>query len=117
MRRERYDRLAAMLFEPGQVLHAPHLLDVEVTQVLRRLELAGTLTTSRAAEARQDLGALRLVLHDHSPLLDRVWSLRHNLSAYDGLYVALAEALEVPLVTTDGRLAEAPGHGAEVVVP
>lgn len=104
------------MLEPGQVLHAPHLLDVEVTQVLRWLERAGTLATSRAEEARDDLHALRLVLHDHRPLLDRVWHLRHNLSAYDGLYVALAEALEAPLVTTDGRLAEAPGHGAEVVV-
>jgi predicted nucleic acid-binding protein len=116
LRREKYDGLADLLLGPGEVLHAPHLVDVEVTQVLRRLEQAGTLTTSRAEEARDDFRALRLVLHDHRPLLDRVWVLRHNLSAYDGLYVALAEALEARLVTTDGRMAEAPGHGAEVVV-
>lgn len=101
---------------PGQVLHAPHLLDVEVTQVLRRFERTGSLAATRAEEALDDLRALRVVRHPTLALLGRVWGLRENLSAYDALYVALAEALEAPLLTTDRRIARAPGHTAEVVV-
>lgn len=117
LRREAYERLAELLLVQGETLHAPHLLDVEVTQVLRRLEGAGTVSTSRATEALQDLTALRIVRHPSSALLLRVWELRQNLSAYDGLYVALAEALEAPLVTTDHRLSRAPGHTARVIAP
>jgi len=91
-------------------------LDVEVTQVLRRLERAGTLSTGRAEEALDDLRALRIVRHPTLGLLDRIWTLRRNLSAYDALYVALAEALEAPLVTTDQRLSRAPGHTSRVIV-
>ena len=106
-----------LLLSPGEVLHAPHLIDVEIAQVLRRLEQAGTLSAARAVEALDDLGALRLARHPHHPLLDRVWALRHDPSACDALYVALAEALAAPLVTTDRRLAGAPDHEAEVVLP
>jgi predicted nucleic acid-binding protein len=116
LRREAYERLAELLLAPGEVLHAPHLLDVEMAQVFRRLEQAGTLPTARAEEALGDLRTLRIVRWEHQPLLDRAWTLRHNLSAYDALYIALAEGLEVPLVTADRRLAAAPGHGAEVIV-
>ena len=117
LRREAYEPLADLLLVQGETLHAPHLLDAEVTQVLRRLEGAGTVSASRATEAVQDLLALRIVRHRSSPLLLRVWQLRQNLSAYDGLYVALAEALEAPLVTTDHRLAGAPGHTARILTP
>lgn len=117
LRREAYERVAEIVLAPGEVLHTPHLLDAEVTQVLRRLEGAGVLDSARARTAVEDLGALRVVRHPHGPFLDRVWELRHNLTAYDGLYVALAEALKAPLVTTDRRLSEAPGHGARVMVP
>lgn len=116
LRREAYDQLARVLLVPAEVLHAPHLLDVEVAHVLRRLEQAGTLSSVRAEEALDDLRALRIVRHPTLVLLDRVWALRRNLSAYDALYVALAEALEAPLVTTDQRLSRAPGHAARVIV-
>lgn len=105
------------MLAPGEVLRAPHLLDVEVTQVLRRLEGAGVLEPGRARTALGDLRALRLVRHPHGPLLGRVWELRHDLSAYDGLYIALAEALKVPLVTTERRQSGSPGHRARVKVP
>jgi predicted nucleic acid-binding protein len=88
-----------------------------VTQVLRRLEGARALSASRAAEALEDLLALRIVRHRSSALLFRVWELRQNFSAYDGLYIALAEALEAPLVTTDHRLSRAPGHSARIITP
>lgn len=117
LRREAYERLAALLLAPGQILHAPHLLDVEVAQVIRRLEHRAELTAARAEEALDDLRALRVVRHAHLPLLERVWELRSNLSAYDALYVALAEALDAPLVTTDERLQGSPSHHAEVVIP
>lgn len=117
LRRESYEPLADLLLVQGQALHAPHLLDVEVTQVLRRLEGAGSVSNSRAEEALEDLLALRIVRHPSSALLLRVWELRQNLSASDGLYVALAEALEAPLVTTDHRLAGAPGHTARIITP
>jgi predicted nucleic acid-binding protein len=117
LRREAYDALADLLLVQGETLHAPHLLDTEVTQVLRRLEGAGTVSTPRATAALEDLMALRIVRHPSSALLMRVWELRQNLSAYDGMYVALAEALEAPLVTTDQRLSRAPGHTARVIAP
>jgi predicted nucleic acid-binding protein len=105
-----------LLLVQGEVLHAPHLIDVEVAQVLRRLELAKVLEEARAKQALEDLGDLRLVRHPHADLLDRVWSLRRNLTAYDALYLALSEALDAPLVTTDQRLATAPGHEARVIL-
>lgn len=116
LRREAYGRVAALLLAEGEVLHAPHLIDAEIAQVLRRFERSGAMTATRGREALTDFLALRIVRHPHPPLLDRVWELRHNLSAYDGLYVTLSEALEAPLVTLDGRLMRAPGHGAEVLV-
>ena len=82
--------------------------------VFRRLERAGTLAAEPAIEALHDLRDLRLVRHGHSTLIDRAWALRHDLTVYDAVYIALAEALEAPLVTTDRRLASAPGHDAEV---
>jgi len=109
--------VADAVFRPGEVLHAPHLIDAEIAQVLRRLTSAGHLPAPRATEAFDDLRALRLVRHSHLPLLDRVWGLRANLSAYDGLYIALAESLDSPLVTLDERLARAPGHTAAVWIP
>jgi len=95
-------------------LHAPHLLDVEVTHALRRLVLAGALTGTEASALRGDLRALALTRYGHLGLLDRAWALRENLSAYDAVYVALSEALDVPLVTADARLARAPGHRASI---
>jgi predicted nucleic acid-binding protein len=95
-------------------LHAPHLLDVELLHALRGLVLAGHLSEERAADVRADFADLTVVRYGHEALADRAWALRHNLTAYDATFVALAEALNVPLVTCDARLASAPGSSAVV---
>jgi predicted nucleic acid-binding protein len=98
----------------GDEVHAPFLLEIEALQALRRLVLSQRLSEDRAGYARDDLDAMPLALYPHRPLMERVWNLRHVLSAYDACYVALAEALSVPLVTCDSALANASGHGAEI---
>ena len=95
-------------------LHAPHLIDVEMLHALRRLTLAGALSANRAQDARADFADLTILRYPHEPLADRAWELRHNLTPYDAVFVALAEALNVPLVTCDARLAAAPTHRAQV---
>ena len=104
------------LFEPEESLHVPHLVDVEVAQVLRRYALAAEVEAGRCRAALDDLAGLPLTRYPHDFLMSRVWDLRGNLSAYDAVYVALAEALDAPLLTRDRRLANAPGHGARVEV-
>jgi predicted nucleic acid-binding protein len=104
----------ARLFEPGETLHAPHLLDVEVAQVVRRYVANGDVDADRGREALDDLAALRLRRYPHDLLLPRIWALRHNLTAYDAAYVALAEALDAPLLTRDRRLAAAAGVSARI---
>lgn len=95
-------------------LSAPHLLDAEVGHVLRR-ELRRNLLAEREAHAALTaLASMPLVRVAHRPLLPRAWELRDNLSFYDALYVALAEALDVPLITLDARLAGAPGIRARI---
>ena len=95
-------------------LHAPHLLDVEVANALRRLASRGKLGADRAADALQDADALAIERYPHSPLLERAWELRHVLTIHDAVYVSLAELLEAPLVTCDAGLARAPGIQAEI---
>lgn len=95
-------------------LHGPHLIDTEVLHALRRLTITGEISDDRATDARSDFAELALVRYPHDPLSDRVWELRHNLTASDATFVALAEALAVPLVTCDARLASAPGNQAHV---
>jgi predicted nucleic acid-binding protein len=95
-------------------LHAPHLLDLEVTQVLRRALRRGHLTEAGATARLADLEALRLLRYPHDPFLKRIWELRASLTAYDAAYVALAEALAAPLITLDRPLSLAPGHQAAV---
>lgn len=102
------------LFASRETLHAPHLIDLEVAQVLRRYVQGGQMSAVRARQALDDLGALRLTRWPHDALLPRVWALRANLTAYDAAYVALAEALGAPLVTRDRRLATAPGVKARI---
>jgi predicted nucleic acid-binding protein len=109
-------RVARRILSRGETLHAPHLLDVEVTQVLRRHVARGAITASRAEETLQDLLDLRVRRYPHVLLLRRVWELRDNLTAYEAVYVALAEALDATLLTCDGKLALAPGHRAHVEV-
>ena len=109
-------RVEARMFGDPQTIHAPHLLDVEIAQVLRRLAAARVITPVRADEALDDLRDLAVTRYPHDPFLDRIWDLRGNLTAYDAAYVALAEALDAPLVTCDARLASGRGHRARVDV-
>jgi predicted nucleic acid-binding protein len=107
-------RIEHRMYSARESLHAPHLLDLEVAQVLRRLVREGMVPGNRADEAVRDLLDLRLTRYPHFMLLPRVWQLRHNFSAYDAAYVGLAERLGAPLITRDGRLAAASGHTAVV---
>jgi predicted nucleic acid-binding protein len=102
------------VFDRHETLHAPHLLDLEVVQVLRRYCLAGDLSEQRGLEAIQDLMDFPLTRYPHEPFLERIWELRSNVSAYDAAYLALAEALNAPLLTCDRALASSPGHSAQI---
>src|SRR6185295_8628243 len=102
-------RVEARLFRDQEQFHSPHLVDVEVTQGLRRLVRVREVSPDRAAEAIADLADLDLHRHPHLDLLSRAWKLRQNVTAYDAMYVALAEALGAPIVTCDTPLAKAPG--------
>jgi predicted nucleic acid-binding protein len=107
-------RVGRRIFAAGESLHAPHLLDAELAQALRRYVAVHGLSVSRAEEALQDLTDLRIRRYPHTPFLRRIWALRNNLTSYDALYVALAEALDAPLLSCDGKLAASPGHRARI---
>lgn len=96
-------------------IHAPHVIEVEFVSTLRRLARAGEIPARRGGQAIDDFSELPLTRYPTTLLLHRIWELRNALSAYDAAYVALAEALGLPLVTTDVRLARARGHRAEIV--
>ena len=102
--------IEARLFHPGQSLHAPHLIDVEVTHALRRLALRGEIDDTRGRDALADLADMPIRRYPHALLLATAWSLRSNVTAYDAMYVALAEALGAPLLTRDQRLATTAGR-------
>lgn len=102
------------LFADPESLHAPHLIDLEVAQVLRRYEAAGQIASERGQAALADLADFPIRRYPHGFLLPRIWELRGNLTAYDAAYVALAEALDARLLTRDARLAAAPGHRAQI---
>jgi predicted nucleic acid-binding protein len=108
------DAIADRIFRSRERLHAPHLLDLEVAQVLRRYVSRGEMTESRGRAALDLLAVFPLTRYAHEPLLQRIWQLRESLTAYDTAYVALAEALGVTLLTRDERLARAPGIRAAV---
>lgn len=112
--REKGEWATAVLEASGAVC-APHLVDLEVASALRARAIAGELDPGRAAAAIDDLASFTIERYPATHLLERVWQLRHRLTCYDASYVALAEALEVPLATTDPRLARAGGHRAEIV--
>ena len=109
-------RVEQQIFSQSESLHAPHLLDVEIIQVLRRLVRERVISAVRADQAITDLLDLRINRYPHFVLLPRIWQLRHNLSAYDAAYVALAEELDAVLLTSDARLASASGHSAQIHV-
>lgn len=104
------------LFSTANSLHAPHLLDVEVAQVMRRHVRDNSITARRGADALEDLRSLGINMHSHDLLMSRIWELRATLTAYDAAYVALAELLDSPLLTCDRKIAGAPGHNANVEV-
>ena len=108
--------LIQRLGAPGETLHAPHLLDAEVVSALRRYAGRHEVVEERAAAAIADLRALPVERHPHTTLLERAWELRRTITAYDAMYVALAEALDAPLVTRDARLARSHGHRARIVL-
>ena len=98
-------------------LAAPELALAEATNILRRVELSGSVSRLDATAAHRDLLRLNLRLYRFAPFAGRVWELRFNLTAYDAWYVALAEVLDWPLVTLDRRLSRATGPRCEVIVP
>ena len=101
----------------GGSLYAPELARVEATNVLRRLERAKLITTPEANAAQDDLMELDLDLHPFEPFADRIWELRHNVTSYDAWYVALAEALKLPLATLDEPLSKSIGVTCEFLMP
>jgi predicted nucleic acid-binding protein len=112
----RAERIASRALAPAERLHAPHLLDIEVAQALRKLVQLQDITAPRAEQALEDYASLVIDKHPHQDLLARIWQLRDSLTAYDGAYVALAEALDAPLLTCDARLGRAHGHEASLEV-
>lgn len=105
-------RIEEQIYSQG--IHAPHLLDTEVAQVLRRFVREGLVAADRAEVALTILGDAAIARHPHYHLLPRIWELRHNMSAYDAAYVALAELLDASLLTRDRKLAAAPGHHVQI---
>ena len=105
-------KIEKRIFSPQETLFAPDLLDLEVAQVLRRYCASDEITSERGKEAIEDLKDLPINRYEHDFLLHRIWELRHNMTAYDAVYVALAETLPAPLLTRDAHLASAPGHEA-----
>lgn len=108
------DRALVQRLSDDGDLHAPHLIDVEILQALRGLVRGGKLSEDRAYDVRTDVADLAITRYGHEPLADRVWALRGNLTAYDAVFVALAEVLDIPLVTCDARLGAAPGVVVEL---
>lgn len=107
-------RIGERIRPPEISLHAPHLIDLEVAQTVRRYVLGGEIDAKRAGLALECLKQLDLTRYSHELFLSRIWDLRNNLTAYDAAYVSLAEALGAPLLTCDRRLADSPGHQATI---
>jgi predicted nucleic acid-binding protein len=101
----------------GARLFAPALMPFECSNILRRHELAGLISTDQSAQAHLDLVALPVELWPHETLAERIWELRANLTSYDAAYVALAETIDAPLVTLDQRMQRAPGIGCTIETP
>lgn len=106
--------IADRIFTRGETLHAPHLIDLEVAQVIRRYSRSGDISSGRAKEALQDFSDVPITRYPHDIFLTRIWELKDNLTAYDAAYVTLAEALSAPLLTRDAAIASATGHAARV---
>ncbi|MGB6452072.1 MAG: type II toxin-antitoxin system VapC family toxin [Steroidobacteraceae bacterium] len=114
LRTELGEKVEEWALAPDERLHAPHLLDLETAQVLRRLVQLKEIPLARAREALEDYTELFIERSAHQPLLRRIWELRESLTAYDAAYVSLAEALGVAVVTCDAKLARSHGHRARI---
>ena len=114
LRTKRGEKVEARALTPDEQMHAPHLLDVEITQVLRRLVQLKEISPLRGQQALDDYVALNIKRATHVDLLPRMWDLRESITAYDAAYVAFAEALDAPLVTCDGKLARSHGHRVKI---
>lgn len=108
--------LKPYLRSSGTPLAAPHLIDLEVAQVLRRLVRAKAMSFDRSQQALDDWQEVRLIRYPHRALMKRIFELRDNATAYDAAYLALAEALDAPLLTHDAKFKSVPGHNARIVV-
>lgn len=115
--RFRPEPLEELLWAPDTVLAAPELIDIEVLSALRKLDQAGAIPSSRRDELPALMRALRIRKYGHDSLIDGIWALRDNVTAYDAAYVTLARLLKSNLVTRDKRLAKVPGLGVSVTVP
>jgi predicted nucleic acid-binding protein len=107
-------RIVDRILAPRASVHAPHLLDLEVANALRRYSVFGTLPPDWGRDALEDLRGLPITRYPHDLFLGRIWELRNNIAAYDAAYVALSEALDAPLLTRDARLADSSGHQARI---
>ena len=112
----RGEAIAGRLRADAEGIAAPHLLDAEVAQVLRRFVLRSEISADRAIAALDDLRMFPLTRYPHVELLQRAFELRDNVTVHDALYLALAERLGATLVTCDSALSTVPGHAASVVV-
>jgi predicted nucleic acid-binding protein len=110
----RAEHVRQRITEEAPDLHAPHLVDAEIAQVLRRFVLRGELTPEEAVSALDDLAGLPIARYPHAPFLERAFELRDNTTVYDALYLVLAEVLGAPLLTSDTALADVPGHRARI---
>lgn len=114
LRSKQGEAVEKLIADPAETLHAPHLVDLEVTQVLRRLVRSGKISVGRADLARVAFQMLSIARYDHATFLSRIWQLRDVLTSYDASYVALAESLGAPIVTLDRPMAEGK-HGALII--
>ncbi len=107
-------RLGARLSDTAELVHAPHLIDIEIAHVLRRYVLGGVLEGRQAVQALDRWRQFDVERYPHEPFLDSIWSLRNNVTAYDAVYVALAATLGESLVTGDRKLAASKGLNVRV---
>jgi predicted nucleic acid-binding protein len=114
LRTDKGIKVQEQVLDSRESLHAPHLIDIEVTQTLRRLVILNEITAARGKQALDDHAALNIKRARHKELLERVWTLRDSVTAYDAAYVVLAETLDAPLVTCDAKLARSHGHKARI---
>lgn len=110
------EAILGRIFREGETWHAPHLLDLEVAQVLRGYVAAGEIQAATGLRALEDLQEMPLTRYPHVPFMSRIWELRGNVTAYDAAYLSLAEALDSPLLTRDRRLASTPSGAVVEVV-